>query len=310
MGKNHNHAHGHGHGHVHTSPETAVTRAFQIAILANAAFVCIQLVFGFLANSTSLLADAVHNLGDVLGLILAWIANGMLKKTPTLYSTYGMKKISILAALMNGFLLVFTCGMIVTEAIYKFLTPSPVEAWLVILVAGLGILVNGSTALLFLRGKSDLNVKAAFFHLAYDALLSFGVVIGAIIIYWTHQFWIDPFLGLLIACIILKGTWSLFKDSFRLLIDGVPSDISVLLVQKDLEAIQGVKQVHDLHIWALSTRENALSVHLWMPEDPLTDPERQQLEDMLKSRHNIHHTTIQVEGHLDYCKDNCNPHLV
>lgn len=308
--KKHNHGGG-GHCHAHQVQEkTIFSKAFRIAIIANFSFVIVQVIFGLIANSTSLLADAMHNLGDVLSLVLAWFANSLLNRTPTQTTTYGMKKISILVALVNGFLLVFTCGMIVTEALYKLFTPEPVQALTVMIVATIGILVNGSTAMLFLKGSGDLNVKAAYLHLAYDALISFGVVLGALVIYWTGWLSVDPLIGLVIAFIILKGTWGLFKDSFRLLIDGVPSDISVRAVMEELAAIPGVKQVHDLHIWALSTRENALSVHLWMPDMPLRDEIRQKIEQMLKEKHNIHHTTIQVELALDYCADSCRQHLV
>lgn len=299
MGANHAH-HEHTHGNA-----SEFNNAFLIAIVANSIFVVIQILYAYWANSTSLLADAVHNLGDVLSLILAWIANRLLARYPTEQTTYGLKKTSILAALANGILLVFSCGIIATEAMYKFFSPSDVQALSVMVVAAIGIIVNGTTAALFARGKDDLNIRGAFLHLLYDALISVGVVISAAILYWTHWLWIDPLVGLLIALIILKGTWSLFTDSFRLLIDAVPRGISPQAVQQLLQSETGVKQVHDLHIWALSTRENALSVHLWMPEQPLSDDARLRLVTALKERHNIHHSTIQVEKNLAYCADAC-----
>ncbi|WP_419419339.1 cation diffusion facilitator family transporter [Legionella sp. D16C41] len=305
MGREHDHQHKHQgqHGHHHGTP--AFNKAFIIAISANGAFVIFQIIFSFLANSTSLLADAVHNLGDVLGLIFAWIANGLLKKRPTQNTTYGMKKTSILAALANGIMLVFTCGIIATEAVYKLFTPSEVHATSVMIVAAIGILINGSTAILFLRGSEDLNIRAAFLHLLYDAFISVGVVISAAILYLTNWMWIDPVVGLIIALMIIKGTWSLFSDSFRLIIDGVPRGISWLSVLEVLKSEEGVEQVHDLHIWALSTQENALSAHLYMPNKPLTDVARQRLIQVLKDKHNIHHTTIQVEQNLTFCDDAC-----
>ncbi|MDP1603121.1 MAG: cation diffusion facilitator family transporter [Legionella sp.] len=300
----HHHSHGeHNHTHQHTAP--TFNRAFLIAISANSVFVACQIFFAFAANSTSLLADAVHNLGDVMGLILAWIANSLLKRAPSEKATYGMKKTSILAALANGLMLVFTCGIIATDAMYKLFSPSEIQAVSVIIVASIGIVVNGATAVLFLRGTNDLNIRAAYLHLLYDAFISVGVVISAIILYWTNWLWIDPIVGLLIAIIILRGTWSLFKDSFRLIIDAVPREISWASVRELLQAEKGVEQIHDLHIWALSTQENALSVHLYMPKEELTDESRQRLVEKLKDKHNIHHATIQVEKNLAFCEDAC-----
>jgi len=302
MGNHHDHD---GHGHTHAHPAPTFNRAFLIAIIANGAFVVCQIMFAFLANSSSLLADAVHNLGDVLGLVLAWVANGLLTRIPTENTTYGMKKTSILAALANGIMLVFTCGIIATDAVYKLFTPAPINALSVMIVAAIGIVVNGATAILFLKGTDDLNIRAAFLHLVYDALISVGVVIAAFIIYWTDWVWVDPLVGLLIAIIIIKGTWSLFTNSFRLIIDGVPREISWVAVRQFLEEENGVKQVHDLHIWALSTKENALSVHLLMPEMDLTDEARQRLIKQLKEKYSIHHATIQVEKNLAFCDDAC-----
>lgn len=299
--------HQHEDGHAHHPP--AFNYAFLIAIIANGLFVICQIIFANIANSTSLLADAVHNLGDVLSLILAWIAQGLLKRTPTEQTTYGMKKTSILAALTNGILLVFTCGIIATEAMYKFITPSTVNAGYVMIVAAIGIVVNGATAALFLRGSGDLNIRAAFLHLMYDALVSVGVVLSAALLYWTGWLWIDPLIGLLIAAIILKGTWSLFTDSFRLIIDAVPRGIVMGKVRALLSSQTGVRGVHDLHVWALSTQENALSVHLWMPTEQLTDKARQELSNRLRDEHNIHHTTIQVEQTQGSCDDACTPYL-
>jgi cobalt-zinc-cadmium efflux system protein len=284
-------------------------RAFLIAIIANGLFVLVQVIFAYLAHSTSLLADAMHNFGDVLSLILAWIANRLLKRIPTNHKTYGMKKTSILAALTNGLLLVFTCGIIATEATYKLFAPTPINALSVIIVAGIGIFVNGTTALLFLRGSDDLNIRGAFLHLLYDALISLGVVLSAIVLYFTQWLWIDPLVGLLIAVLIIKGTWSLFADSFNLIIDAVPRNISWVKVRESLETVPGVKEVHDLHIWALSTKENALSAHLYMPEKPLSDEARKTLVKMLREKHHIHHATIQVEQNLTFCEDACKPIL-
>jgi cobalt-zinc-cadmium efflux system protein len=299
--------HSHEDGHTHHSTE--FNTAFLIAIVANGSFVICQIIFAYLASSTSLLADAVHNFGDVLSLILAWIAQRLLKRMPTERSTYGMKKTSILAALANGILLVFTCGIIATEAMYKLFSPTTVHAGAVMIVAGIGIVVNGATAALFLRGSDDLNIRAAFLHLLYDALVSVGVVVAAGLLYLTGWLWIDPLVGLLIAMFILKGTWSLFADSFRLITDGVPRGIVMEQVSKLLSSQLGVQGVHDLHVWALSTKENALSVHLWMPEEHLSDYARQELSKRLREEHHIHHITIQVERNQGSCDDACSPYL-
>lgn len=301
MGHTHSHTEG-GHSHAHPPK---FNRAFLIAIVANGLFVATQVYFAIIANSTSLLADAIHNLGDVLGLVLAWIANSLLKRGATERASYGMKKTSILAALANGIMLVFTCGIIASEAVYKLFSPSETEALSVIIVAAIGIVVNGTTAALFLRGTNDLNIRSAYLHLLYDAFISLGVVISAAILYWTHWLWIDPLVGLIIAIIILRGTWSLFRDSFRLIIDAVPREISLPSVRESLQGEEGVVQIHDLHIWALSTKENALSVHLVMPDKELSDASRQRLVKELEVKFNIHHVTIQVEKDIKYCEFAC-----
>ncbi|KGP62375.1 cobalt transporter [Legionella norrlandica] len=305
------HSHGDEPHHHHEHDEVTYDKAFIIAITANGLFVVMQIIFASLANSTSLLADAFHNLGDVLGLVLAWVATGLMKRKPTQKATYGFKKTSILAALMNGALLVFTCGIIATDAMYKLFSPAEVQAVSVMIVAGVGIIVNSTTALLFLRGSDDLNIRGAYLHLFYDALISVGVVLSAAILYLTGWLWIDPIVGLLIAIVILKGTWSLFADSFRLIIDGVPRHISWVKVSDFLLQIPGVQSIHDLHIWAMSTKENALSVHLYMPEEPLTDELRKELADKLKQDFNIQHITIQVEKTETECNDAChNPRIM
>lgn len=293
------------HAHCHQHGPKNYDKAFAIAITANGFFVLFQIGFAYVANSTSLLADAFHNLGDVLGLILAWGGLLLIQRAPTPKATYGMKKTSILSALANGLLLVFTCGIIATEALYKFFSPSEVQAVSVMIVAAVGIVINLSTAFLFLRGRDDLNIRGAYLHLFYDALISIGVLLSAALLYWTGWLWIDPLVGLLIALVILKGTWSLFTGSFRLLIDAVPEHISWTAVSDFLLAKKGVENFHDLHIWALSTQENAMSVHLYMPEEALDDKVRAQWVEELHEQFNIQHVTIQVEKTQGNCQDNC-----
>ncbi len=289
------HHHGHGHCH-HQAPTDGFNRAFMISIVANLGYTLIQFFYAYWAHSTSLLADAGHNLGDVLGLAMAWIASLLLQKQASARYSYGFKKTTILASILNALILIFTCGLIIREAIEKFIHPTEIAALAVALVAFIGILVNAGTALLFMRGrKSDLNIKGAFLHLAFDALVSLGVVIAAGLIYWTGWQWIDPVVGLVIAAVILRGTWGLLRDSVNLVMDGVPRNIDSLAVKHYLENLPGVTELHDLHIWGLSTQENALTAHLIMPKNPLTDAERRTLNQALKQQFNIHHTTIQIE---------------
>jgi cobalt-zinc-cadmium efflux system protein len=295
----------HGHHHHHHHTKMAYDRAFMIAISANGLYVILQIVFAYLTHSTSLLADAFHNMGDVLSLALAWIASHLVKRKPTERTTYGLKKSSILAALMNGVLLVFTCGIIATEAMYQFVSPQPIQAIPVIIVAGLGIFINSITALLFLRGSDDLNIRGAYLHLLSDALVSVGVVLSSALLYWTGWLWIDPLVGIIIALVILKGTWSLFADSLRLIIDGVPRNISLSAVNEFFLAKPGVKGIHDLHVWAMSTNENALSVHLYIPKSSLTDEIRAEWVKHLNQEFNIQHVTIQVEDTETNCHEAC-----
>lgn len=294
--------------HDHSHEIKTFNSAFIISITANGLFVVLQVLFALRSNSTSLLADAFHNLGDVLSLILAWVASVLMKRLPSVKATYGWKKSSILAALANGLLLVFTCGIIATEAMYKFFSPEPIHAISVMVVAAVGIVVNGATAMLFIKGSNDLNIKGAFLHLFYDALVSAGVVLSALLMYYTQWLWIDPVVALMIALVIIKGTWSLFKDSFRMIIDAVPPSVSLQAVRDSLLSAPGVESVHDLHVWALSTQENAMSAHLHTPQGMMTDEQRNLLIQQIKTEHDIHHITLQVEMEQQGCSDFCNPH--
>lgn len=289
----------------HEHDVNSTNRSFLIAIIANGLFVILQIIFARVANSTSLLADAIHNLGDVLSLIVAWVGNYLLLKKATTRTTYGLKKASILAALANVVLLVFTCGLIAAEAISKFFNPTIINSVFVIVVAGMGVAVNAGTALLFIKNDGDINLRAAYLHLASDAAISLGVVIAAILYWWTQWLWLDPLVGLLIAVLILKSGWSVLLDSTRLILDGVPKHISYQDVKKLLLSQNGVTEVHDLHIWAMSTKENALSAHLLIPSGSMSDKERLELSNILRSKHNIHHSTIQIEKSSEYCFHAC-----
>lgn len=303
----HNHRHEHHHGHHHVIPEQ-FNKAFLISIAANFSLTLVQIVYAYMAHSTSLLADAGHNLGDVMGLILAWLASLMLKKRASNNYSYGFKKMTIWASLINALILVFACGLILEEAISHLIHPEHVKSLYVISVALLGILVNGGTALLFSKGQDDLNIKSAFLHLAYDALISLGVFLAGLIIYFTQWYWIDPILGLAIGGIIMWGSIKLLKQSVGLAMDAVPYNVNLIDVQHYLKNLPGVKAVHDLHIWSLSTRENALTAHLIMPNQTCSDEMRQKINLELKEKFNIHHATIQVEqgaGDLHCEHHNC-----
>ncbi len=294
----HDHAH---HDHAHHAPHTFNT-AFALAVLLNAAFVSVQIGYAIFADSMSLLADAVHNFGDVCGLLLAWGANWLLTRPARERYSYGYKRTTIMAALINALLLTASVALIIYESIWKLWHLTPVHAGIVMTVAAIGIVINGSTALLFMRGAAeDLNIKGAFLHLAGDALISFGVVIAGGLIYWTHADWIDPLAGLLIVTIILWSTFGLLRNAVRLMLDAVPHHIDHTAVLAYLNQLNGVRAVHDLHIWGLSTREVALTAHLIMPEAKLSDEDFRVINACLRHDFHIHHATLQVEsGHADH----------
>jgi len=280
--------------HHHHGPDT-YHRAFAWAVGLNLAFVIIEAVYAILANSMSLLADAGHNLGDVLGLVFAWIASWLMTRQAGERFSYGHRKTSIMAALVNALLLVATSALIAYESIRKLIYPQVVDEMTVIIVALIGIVINGGTAILFMRGRhDDLNIKGAFLHLAYDALISLGVVLTGLLILWTGLYWLDPMVGLLIVVAIMFGTYGLLRDSWNLMLDAVPRNIDQDAVRQYLEQLPGVESIHDLHIWGLSTRESALTAHLFMPERALSDDELSEVNDRLHDM-GIEHVTLQVE---------------
>lgn len=289
------HKHGHGHHHHHL-PSDGMGRAFAIGVALNTAFVVAEAAAGLWAGSLALLADAGHNLSDVLALILAWGAATLARRAPTGRRTYGLRKSTILASLANAVLLLVAIGAIVSESIRRLGVPAPVETNVVMLTAGLGVLINGATAMLFFRGShNDLNVRGAFLHMASDAAVSVAVVISAFVMARTGVLWIDPALSLAIAAFILVATWGLLTESIDLALDAAPKEIDVAEVRDWLAAQPGVVELHDLHIWAMSTTETALTVHLIRPDNGDNDAFLHGLCEGLQGRFNIGHATVQVE---------------
>lgn len=293
MGHHHHHDHSHGHGH-HHHPQS-FTMAFALAVGLNLAFTIIEAIYALIANSMSLLADAGHNLADVLGLVFAWAAMWLLSKKATEKYSYGFKRTSILAALTNALILIATTIVIAIESIHKLLEPSIINEKIIIIVALIGIFINGGTAILFSKGHDDLNIKAAFLHLAYDALISLGVVITGVIIYYSHWLWLDPLVGLAIAVMILFGTWSILRQSVDLILDAVPQNIDRHAVEAYLLQHTNISAVHDLHIWGLSTQEIAMTAHLIVPNNDLNDHQMQQIHADLAKQFQIKHATLQTE---------------
>jgi cobalt-zinc-cadmium efflux system protein len=292
------HQHGHrGHNHHHVPKHaTQYNTSFIWAIALNLGFTLIEAGYALFANSMSLLADAGHNLSDVFGLLLSWGANWLLTKPANKQYSYGYKKTSILAALSNALLLVLATGMIAYESILRLFHPTPIIEKVIIIVAAIGIAINGSTALLFIKNShEDLNVKSAFIHLASDALLSLGVVVTGVIVLFTQWLWLDPVVGLFLAVTILIGTWNLLRDSVNLILDAVPRHINQKDVLDFLKNLPGVETIHDFHIWGLSTREVALSAHLVMPDKQLSDHDYHKINDYFKNHFNIDHVTLQIE---------------
>ena len=288
----HSHSHAHGHGHSHV-PATFGT-AFAVGIALNSAFLLVETFYGFYANSMALVADAGHNLSDVLGLIVAWAGGMMARTSATPRFTYGLKKASILSALINSLFLLIAVGAIGAEAIRRLFHPSSTEGMVVVIVAAIGILVNGITALLFTRGRGyDINIEGAFLHMASDALVSAAVVFSGFVILWTGQRWVDPVMSLAVAVVILWGSVGLLKESVWMSLAGVPSRIDSDEVEVALASLSGVKSVHDLHIWPLSTTETALTAHLVLPEG--SPDELIQRAHSVLQRFKIEHCTLQVE---------------
>jgi cobalt-zinc-cadmium efflux system protein len=298
-----------GHGHSHHHGPTDYGRAFLIGTLLNVGFVAVEAFYGFLSNSVALIADAGHNLSDVLGLLLAWGAASLSKRGPSVNFTYGLRRSSILSALFNAVFLLVAIGAIAFEAVRRLGDPQPVAGGTVMAVAAVGILVNGITAWLFARGsKHDLNIRGAFLHMAADAAVSAGVVISGLLILKTGWLWLDPATSLVVVAVILVGTWGLLRRSVNMALDRVPEHIPPAEVVAELEALTGVTRVHDLHNWSLSTTDVALTCHLVMPGGVTGDRFLRNVSDRLHHRFGIGHTTIQIEREfVRQCAEAPNP---
>jgi cobalt-zinc-cadmium efflux system protein len=286
----HNHEHAHGHS------ATDYNRIFVIAVALNLGFVGVEATYGVLANSLALLADAGHNLSDVLGLALAWGASVLARRQPSLRRTYGLRRSSILAALLNAFLILVAVGAIALEAVQRLNSPGPVAGETIIWVAAIGVVINTVSALLFMAGqKEDLNLRAAFQHLASDAAVSLGTVLAGVTLLATGWTWLDPVMSLVISVIILAGTWGLLVDSLNLVLDSVPESIEPKAVKNYLASLPGVTEVHDLHIWAMSTTETALTAHLVIPSGAPGDAFIAMTCKALHDQFAIEHATLQIE---------------
>lgn len=298
----HNHSH---HDHSHVATLTSVNSAFIIGIGLNALFVLIEAIYGFSIHSLSLLSDAGHNLADVGSLALSLLAFRLLKVKSSKKYTYGYRKTTILAALFNAMILLLSIGAIAYEAFTRLSHPPALPGKTIAIVAGIGIIINFVTAILFMKNKEhDLNVKSAYLHMMADALVSAGIMVGGITIYYTQLYWIDPVLSIIIVIVILIGTWGLLKESLKLSLDGVPKDIDILDIKNKAEKIDGIKDLHHIHVWAMSTTENAMTAHLVI--DKSKAPEQiTAIKDNLKhtlQHMDIQHITLETEFANEPCK--------
>ena len=309
MAHAHAHAHSHSHGHAHDHAPAEFGRAFALATALNLALVAVQVGYGVAAHSVALLADAGHNFGDAVGLVLAWGAYALGRMKATERFTYGFRSASIMSALTNAILLLVATGAIAWEAIRRLGAPEPSAGMTMMLVAAAGIAINGLSAWLLVSGsKGDLNIRGAFLHLVADAAVSVGVVAAGAIILVTGWTWVDPAASLGISAVIVWGTRNLLKESFQLSMAGVPSNIEITAVRRHLEAIPGVTKVHHLHVWAMSTTENALTAHLVFPKGHPGDAFLAEVGHHLGHRFGIQHPTLQIEiGDAEDCAPDCAP---
>ncbi len=286
----------HNHSHSHTPETRDFNKAFIIGIALNIIYIVVEVTYGILVDSLALIADAGHNLSDVLGLILAWAASYLVKKSATDKYTYGFKKSSVLAAFLNAMILLVAIGVIIWEAINRFSEPREIPGTTIMIVAGVGVVINAVTAWLFFSGrKHDLNIKGAFMHMAADAGISLGVVMVGLILTFTNLYWLDPVVSIVIALIIFWGTWDLLKDSTSLALDAVPRDVDKEGVENYLDSLPEIDGFHDLHIWAMSTTETAMTVHVVVPKKDDRNKLITKISTDLREKFGIVHTTIQTE---------------
>ena len=303
----HDHSHSHGgHHHHHVSPGDVANSAFIAGIVLNSAYVVIQAIAGFLTHSMALLSDAGHNLSDVASLALSLMAFRLAKVKPSASFTYGYKKTTILAALTNAVILFITIGILGYESVNRLLHPRPVEGGIVAIVAGIGIVINLASAFLFLRNKEhDLNTRGAYLHLLTDAMVSLGVVVAGVIIRYTSWYWLDGAVSIVVLIVILISTWSLLTESLKLSMDAVPENVAVEQIEGLILKVAGVESIHHMHIWAMSTTENALTTHLVLNEQ-LDFDQKMKLIHKIKHQlmhNNIHHATIELESAEIPCED-------
>ncbi|MDR3268020.1 MAG: cation diffusion facilitator family transporter [Tannerella sp.] len=295
----------HHHTHEHTHPVASLNKAFLIGIGLNLSFVLAEFAAGFFTNSMGLLSDAGHNLSDVAGLVLAMLAFRLARVQSNHIYTYGYKKSTVLVSLLNAVILLVAVGMIIAESIEKLLHPQPVEGGVIIVVAGIGVCINAFTAWLFMKDKErDLNIKGAYLHMAADALVSVGVALSGLVIMYTGWLLIDPVIGLVIAGVIVYSTWNLLHDSIRLSLDGIPAGIDRDEIEAAIRSIAGVEGLHHLHIWALSTTETALTVHVVVPDTTRMEEIKQRIKTLLQQK-SVTHTTLEFETGGAACTDQC-----
>ena len=293
------------HHHHHHLPADAssLNRAFRLGIALNLLFVIVEFVVGLCYGSMGLLSDAGHNLSDVAGLLLAMLAFRLAQTPATPRYTYGYKKSTVLISLLNSLILLIAVGVIVAESIGRMLHPETVTGDAIAWTAGVGVVVNGFTAWLFLKDKDrDLNVKGAYLHMAADALVSVGVLLSGVVISWTGWTLIDPIVGLAVAAVIVGSVWSLLRDSLRLSLDGVPGGIRIEEVARSMEAVEGVRGVHHIHVWAISTTENALTAHVVLDELGRMEEVKHRLKELLREE-GIRHATLEFETAQEHCRE-------
>ena len=282
--------------HHHHADSNNQGRTFVITIFLNLVFVGVEFAYGFIANSTALIADAGHNISDVLGLLLAWGAVILARRQPNKRYTYGLRSTSILAALANAMLLLFACGAIAWEAVHRFSQPPAIAGLTVSIVAAIGIVINGLSALLLMKGsKGDLNIRSAYLHMVADTAVSLAVVITGLVMLYSKWYLLDPIMSLVIVVVIVISTWGLLRDSLQLAMNAVPAHIDAPAIDAYLCQLEGVTDIHDLHIWGLSTTENALTVHLVMPSGHPGDAFMDNCVQTLKEQYSVHHCTLQIE---------------